>query len=79
MDHHYKTKTGFQVGEIVRVNEALPGQPPIYWKGKIVKIHTAGRMANVEDVNPNSSYYKEVFSRFIESLAHWNPEDDVNI
>ena len=79
MNHHYKELTGFQVGEIVRVNEALPGQPPIYWKGKIVKIHTAGRLANIEDINPNSSYHKEVFSRLIQCLAHWKSEDEVNI
>ena len=79
MDHHYKDLTGFRAGEIVRVNEALPGQSPEYWKGKIVKIHTQGTMANVKDVNPNSSYFGEVFPRFIESLAPWDKADEVNI
>lgn len=79
MNHNYKESTGFQVGDLVRVNETTLGGDPVYWKGKIVKIHTMGKMANIKDVNPNSSYYGDIFPRLIEPLTPWDSKDDVNV
>ena len=50
MDHNYKDLTGFQAGEIVRVEQ----EKEVYWKGVITKIHSMGSLATVKDINPNS-------------------------
>ena len=68
----------FKIGDLVRVNEAMPGQEPIYWKGKVVKIINNWHYG-VEDINPNSSYYKEVFTRNDFGLTYWDTLDNVNI
>ena len=64
MDHYYKEITGFQVDERVWV-KGFSGS----WFGKILKIHTAGTMANVMNVDPASPYYMGVSTVWIDSLG----------
>jgi transcription antitermination factor NusG len=78
MDHYYKDLTGFQVGDLVRVDEGSEE----YWKGKITKITTvrwSGTIMMVKNVNPNSIHFGDVFPRFVQNLKIWDPADDVNI
>lgn len=77
MDHDYKILTGFQVGDIVRVESRH--EKECYWKAKIVKIHTMGTLANVTDVNPTSVWHGEISCVRIGQLKIWDPSDDVNI
>lgn len=65
----------FKKGDLVRVEESRQ----CYWKGRIIKIHTMGTMANVKDVNPNSSHYNSLFPVFLKDLEPWNSADNVNV
>ena len=63
MDHHYEETSDFQTEERVWVKGSCG-----FWFGKILKIHTAGTMANVMNVDPSSPYYMRVSTEWITSL-----------
>lgn len=65
----------FKINDIVRVTE----DKETYWKGKVMKIYTTSKTADIKDINPNSLYNKGIFRRFINNLTPWNSRDDVNI
>ena len=69
----------YKKNDLVRVNEAPPGQSPIYWKGKIITPLTNSGNYEIRDVNPHSTYYKETFWRNEFVLTPWDNKDNVNV
>lgn len=75
IDQHWKQLIGFQVGDVVRVEQ----EKEVYWKGEIHQIHTAGSMATVKMINPNAVGFNKLFIVYVRQLKLWDPADDVNI